>query len=444
MQSTIDKLGPTRVKLVLSVTPEELRPSIDRAYGRIAEQMAIPGFRKGKVPPPIIDQRVGRDEVLTHAINEGLDGFFRQAIEEHSLRTLGRPEADITERPSEKDFSGNLLVSIEVDVRPEITLPKFTSIALAVDAVETTDADIEKELDALRTRFGTLVTVDRPATTGDFVQIDLVAKIDGNEVDTASSISYQVGSGDLIEGIDEALESLTAGETTTFAAPLLGGDHEGENAEVTVTVTAVKERELPDADDDFAQIASEFDTVDELRVSLKEKIARSQVFTQGRQARDKLVEALLEKTEIPVPQQLVEDEVIRHLKNEGREIDDEHRAHVTESSTTTFRTQLLLDAVAEDEQITVSQDELTQYLVQGAAQYGMEPNEFVKILSENNQIQSMVGEVARNKALAVVLGKVTVTDSNGKSVDLGEFTAASNVEYGDVGARASAEGHSHD
>ncbi len=441
MQSTVDKLSPTRVKLVLTMTPEELRPSIDHAYGHIAEQIAIPGFRKGKVPPPLIDQRVGRDEVLTHAINEGLDAFYRKAIEEHSVHALGRPEADITERPSGKDFSGNLVVSIEVDVRPEFDLPKYKSIAINVDAVETTEDDIDTELDALRSRFGTLVTVDRPATTGDFVQIDLVAKINDDVVDSANSISYEVGSGELIEGIDEALESLSADETTTFTAPLLGGDHEGENAEVTVTVIAVKERELPPADADFAQIASEFDTIDELRASLKEKIERDQVFDQGRQARDKLIEALLEKTDIPVPQQLVDDEVSRHLANEEREGDEDHRARVAESSEKTFRTQLLLDAVAEAEKITVSQDELTQYLVQGAAQYGMEPNEFVKILSEKNQIQSMVGEVARNKAMAVVLGRVTVTDSTGNPVDLGAFTAGSHAERGDGGASASTDGH---
>jgi trigger factor len=426
VKTTVEKLSPTRTKLIISVTPDELKPSITHAYGHIAEQVNIPGFRKGKVPPPIIDQRVGRGAVLEHAVNEGLDGFYRQAVEENEIRPLGQPAADITEWPSEKDFSGDLLLTIEVDVRPEITLPAYDKIELTVEPALVTGAEVDEELDNLRSRFGTLVTVDRPAKTGDFAQLDLVAVIDGNEVDTANSISYELGSGELIDGLDEALDSLSAGETTTFAAPLMGGDHEGEDAEITVTLNAVKERELPPADDDFAQIASEFDTIDELKTSLRAQVERSKVFGQGTEARDQLVEKLLGLVEIPIPDKLVEDEVHRHLENENRLEDDVHRAEVTVSSKKTFQTQILLDDIAQAEKIRVSQDELTQYLVQGAAQYGMEPNEFVKILGENNQIPSMVGEVARNKALAVVLGKAVVKDSDGRDVDLSEFTAVSN------------------
>ncbi|MBO1741142.1 trigger factor [Leifsonia sp. TF02-11] len=423
MKTTVEKLSPTRTKLTISVTPEELQPSIKHAYEHIAEQVNIPGFRKGKVPPPIIDQRVGKAAVLEHAVNEGLDTFYRQAVEENDVRPLGRPEADITEWPNEKDFSGDLLLTIEVDTRPEVTLPDFGDITLTVDAAEVSVDDVEEELDRLRSRFGTLVTVDRPAKTGDFAQIDLVATIGGEEVDTAANISYELGSGELIDGIDEALDTLTAGETTTFEAPLMGGDHEGENAQITVTLNAVKERELPEADDDFAQIASEFDTIGELRTSLRTQVERAKAFGQGTAARDQLVDKLLELVEIPVPAQLVEDEVHRHLEQENRLDDDTHRAEVTESSEKTFRTQILLDEVAQAENIKVSQDELTQYLVQGAAQYGMDPNEFVKILSENGQIPSMVGEVARNKALAIILGKTEVVDTNGKKVDLTEFVA---------------------
>ena len=436
VKTTVEKLSPTRTKLTISVTPEELQPSIKHAYEHIAEQVTIPGFRKGKVPPPIIDQRVGKAAVLEHAVNEGLDGFYRQAIEENDVRPLGRPEADITEWPNESDFSGDLLLTIEVDVRPEVKLPDFDDITITVDAAEVGVDDVEEELDRLRSRFGTLVTVDRPAKTGDFAQIDLVAVIGGEEVDTAANISYEIGSGELIDGIDEALDTLTAGETTTFEAPLMGGDHEGENAQITVTLNAVKERELPEADDDFAQIASEFDTIGELRQSLRTQVERAKVFGQGTAARDQLVDKLLELVEIPVPEQLVEDEVHRHLEQENRLEDDVHRAEVKESSEKTFKTQILLDEVAQENDVKVSQDELTQYLVQGAAQYGMDPNEFVKILSENGQIPSMVGEVARNKALAIILGKVKVVDTDGKPVDLAEFTAIADGDDTDAADEA--------
>jgi trigger factor len=423
VKSTVEKLSPTRAKVTIAVTPEELKPSITHAYGHIAEDINIPGFRKGKVPPAIIDQRVGKSAVLEHAVNESLDGFYRKAVDEHKLRPLGRPEADIVEWPSDKDFSGDLQLAIEVDVRPEIDLPVYEGLKLTVDAVDISDDEVTEELNTLRSRFGTLITVDRPATTGDFAQIDLVASVNGVEVDNASGISYEVGSGDLIEGIDEALESLTAGETTTFASKLLGGDHEGETAEITVTVIAVKERELPTADDDFAQIASEFDTIDELTESLKVQVGRSKVFGQGNQARELLIEQLLSSVEVPIPEAIIADEVHRHLEGENRLEDETHRAEVTEASEKTFRQQILLDTIAEAEKVKVSQDELTQYLIQGASQYNMDPSEFVQALSGNGQIPSMVAEVARNKALAIALGKAEVTDSNGATVDLSEFTA---------------------
>lgn len=421
--STVEKLSPTRVKLHITVSPEELKPSITHAYEHIAQDVQIPGFRKGKVPAPIIDQRIGRVAVLEHAVSEGLDGFYREAVTANELRVLGRPAAEVTEWPNEKDFSGDLEVEVEVDVRPEFDLPAFEGTTIEVDAVEVDQAAIDEELDRLRSRFGTLVTVDRPAAKGDFVELDLVATIDGAEIDRAEGVSYEVGSGELLEGIDEAIDSLTAGEDTTFRSKLVGGDHAGEEAEVSVTVKAVKERELPEADDDFAQIASEFDTIAELRDSLAERVSQQSVFTQGSAARDKLIETLLEKVEIPVPQQLIDDEVHNHLEGEGRLEDDVHRAEVAEASEKQFKTQMLLDAIAESVKVQVSQEELTQYLVQSAAQYGMAPQDFVNALQEGNQLPAMVGEVARNKALAVALGKVTVVDTNGKAVDLTGFVA---------------------
>jgi trigger factor len=424
VKTTVEKLTPTRVKLNISVTPEELQPSIKHAYEHIGSQVNIPGFRKGKVPPQLIDQRVGREEVLNHAVSDGMDKFYRQAVTEEKIRVLGRPEADIKTWPEIKDFSGDLELTVEVDVRPEFDLPKYDGLTLTVDEAKVTADDIKDELDSLRSRFGTLITVDRPAKKGDFAQLDLVAKIGDTEVDSATSISYEVGSGELIEGIDEALDSLSAGESTTFESVLLGGDHEGETALISVSLLAVKERELPEADDDFAQIASQFDTIKELKDDIKEQVTRSKTFAQGAQARDQIVDELLKSVDIPVPPKLVEDEVHRHLENENRLDDDTHRAEVTESSEKTFRSQILLDSIVEAEGVKVSQNELTNYLIQGASQYGMEPGEFIQVLDQNGQIPGMIAEVARVKALAVVLGKAKVVDAKGKAVDVSAFTAS--------------------
>jgi trigger factor len=444
VKTTVEKLSPTRVKLNIEVTPEELQPSIKHAYEHIASQVNIPGFRKGKVPPQLIDQRVGREEVLNHAVSDGLDKFYRQAVTDEKIRVLGRPEADIATWPDVKDFSGDLVVTVEVDVRPEFTLPAYDKLTLTVDPVEVSADDVKDELDNLRSRFGTLVTVDRPAKKGDFAQIDLTAAIGETEVDSATSISYELGSGELIEGIDEALDGLSAGETTTFESVLLGGDHEGETALITVTLNAVKERELPEADDDFAQIASQFDTIKELKADIKEQVEKSKAFGQGVQARDQIVDALLKQVEIPVPQKLIDDEVHRHLENENRLDDDAHRAEVAESSEKTFRTQILLDAIVEAEEVKVSQNELTGYLVQSAAQYGMEPGEFIKILDQNGQIPGMVGEVARSKGLSVALSKAKVVDSKGKPVDLSAFTAAAVAPVADAVEMDDHAGHDHD
>ncbi|MEO8527535.1 MAG: trigger factor [Pseudolysinimonas sp.] len=445
--TTVERLSPTRVKLNITVTQDELKPGIAHAYEHIAESVNIPGFRKGKVPPPLIDQRVGRAEVLNHAVSEGIDRYYREAATEQGLKPLGRPTADVKQLPSEKDFSGDLILSVEVDVRPEFDLPKYDGLKLEVAPVAVSPDEVENELENLRSRFGTLVTVDRPAKRGDFVTLDLHATIGGSEVDTANNISYELGSGELIEGIDEALDTLTAGESTTFESSLLGGDHEGEKAQIAVTLLTVKERELPAADDDFAQIASQFDTIGELRSDLREQLGKSKEFAQSIEARDKIVDVLLEKLDIPVPQQLIDDEVHRHLENEGRLEDDVHRAEVIESSTKTFRQQILLDSIAEAEDIKVNQNELSAYVVQASAQYGMDPTEFVKLLDQNGQLPGVLGEIARSKALATILGKAKVVDTKGKAVDVTEFVARVLDDGGQGDAFAEADdhaGHDHD
>lgn len=434
-KTTTEELGPTRVKLTIAVSPEELKPSIDHAYTHIAEQVTIPGFRKGKVPPPIIDQRIGRGEVLNHAVNEGMDRIFQEAVAEEGIDILGRPEADVAQWPEEKDFSGDLIITVETDVRPEVVLPDYTKYTLEVDVLPADKKAVDEELDSLRERFASLVSVDRPISQGDFVQLDLVAKIGDNTIDTANSISYEMGSGQLIDGIDDALDTLTAGETTTFASELLGGEHAGETAEIEVTVLAVKERELPEADDDFAQISSQFDTIAELREDLAKEVERKGRLAQAQEARDKLVEKMLGELDLPVPEGVVEAEVHRHLEQEKRLNDDEHRAEVTESTQKSLRTQFVLDALIASLEIQPTQEELSSYLVQSAGQYGMEPAEFIQALSQQNQLGTIANEVSRSKALSVALREVTIKDSKGKKVDLTDF-------LGEVGAPSSDE-HDH-
>ena len=431
-KTNVEKLSPTRVKLSVDITIADLEPFLKQAYKTISEQVSIPGFRKGHVPAPIIDQRVGRQAVIEQAVNDSLDSFFQAALAETDTQPMGRPTADVEKWLDLKDAKSEMTLVFEVEARPEFKLPKYDGLKIEVDNAEIGDDAVETELTKLRERFGNLVTVDRPAKNGDFVELDLVARIDGNDVDQASGVSYEVGAGNMLVGLDEAVETLTAGESTTFTSQLLGGDYEGQDAEVEVSITAVKERELAAADDDFAQLASEFDTIAELRESLAEQVAQAAVFAQGRQARDIFTETLIEKAGIPVSEELVEEEVHRHLEGEGRLEDDEHRAEVRESTEKQLALQLLLDAIVDAEQITPTQNELSQYIFQSAQQYGMDPSQFIQAISQGNQMGMILGEVTRNKALAVALSKAKVVDKNGKAVDLSEFTAVDDEEVAEV------------
>ena len=445
MKSAVETLNPTRVKLTVEVPFDELKPSLDAAYKTIGSQINVPGFRAGKVPARIIDQRVGRGAVLQEAVNDALPRFYGQAVEENKIRPLGQPEVDVTEVPAEA--GQDLKFTIEVDVRPELDLPDYDGIQIEVDVVdgEATAADVEQRMTALRQRFGTLTGVERVAATGDFVSIDLTASIGEDEIDTAKGISYEIGTGNMIEGLDDALVGMAAEETKTFTAPLAGGDREGQDAEVTVTVQSVKERVLPELDDDFAQLASEFDTIEELQADVQAQAERAKKFEQGVQARDKVLEHLLANTEIPVPDALIEAEVNQHLEGESRLEDDEHRAEVDENTRRAMRSQFLLDAIAEKEQVSVGQAELIEYLVMSAQQYGMDPNEFAKTVEEGGQISSMVAEVARRKALAAVLEKAKVVDTAGSEVNLNELNSGADALGYDEGLdHVDHEGHDHD
>ena len=446
MKSAVENLEPTKVKLTVEVAYDELKPSIDHAYEHIAQDISIPGFRKGKVPARIIDQRVGRGAVLEHAINEGLPSFYTQAVRENELRPLGQPQVEVTQVPDPKDPAGELHFTAEVEVRPELDIPALESLSVTVDDVEVSDEDVEQRLEALRERFGSLVGVDRPAADGDFVVIDMTATIDDEEIDSVSGTSYQIGSGNMLEGIDEALTGLSADESTTFTSALAGGEHEGKVASIAVTVTSVKQRDLPAADDDFAQMASEFDTLDELKADLRTQVESAKGSNRAVQARDALLDALKAAVDVPVPSGVVDAEVHRHLESENRLEDDEHRTEVTEEATVAIKNQILLDTLAEQLEVKVGQSELLDYLLNASRQYGMDPNEFIKTLDQSGQIPSVVAEVARSKALAVALRRVEVKDSSGNAVDLSEFVgtdeedaAADATDAAEVAAAEAAE-----
>lgn len=415
MKSDVEKLSPTRVKLSIDVPFNELKPHIDGAYKSLSEKISIPGFRKGKVPAAMIDQRVGRGAVLDEAINAALPTFYSQAAKDNDVLVIGRPNVEITElKDNEK-----LTFTVEVDIRPEIKLPNFSQIKIEVDDVQVSDADIEEQLQDLRTRFGTLTTVEKVVAKGDFVSIDLVATKDGKDLDggTANDLSYEVGSASMIDGLDEALIGLSVGNEKSFDTALVGMPA-GELGTVKVSVKAVKQRELPAVDDAFAKLASEFENLAELKADLATRLSKLKQMQQGAQARDLLMEKLLSSVEIPLPDEIIKDEVNDHLEKEGKLDDDKHRAEVNDEVKKTITREFLLDSIVKAESVAVNESELTEYLVRAAARYGMSPDQFIKEVSQAGQVTTMVAEVARAKALAQVLARVDVVDKSGNKVDL--------------------------
>lgn len=415
MKSTLETLSPTRVRLDVKVPYAELGEYVDAAYKKVGASVTIPGFRKGKVPNAMIDQRVGRQAVIDEAINFAIQDFYVAAARENDVLVVGRPTVDAI------DFVDNekLDFSVEVNVRPDVTLPDFSKIEITVDNVEVSDTDIDEQIDELRARFGTLNTVERAAASGDFVTIDLTARIDGAEVDggKANEISYEVGSNKMIDNLDEALVGMSAGDTKTFTSQLVG-QKDGESGEIDIVLKAVKERELPALDDSFAKLASEFDTVAELRSDFTERLSRVKKMEQGAQARDLLVEKLLADLDIPVPDDIVLEEVNDHLEGEGRTEDAEHRAEVDGQVRASIKSDFLFDSIVKAEEVQVNEIELTEYLIRMSQRYGMGPEQFAQELQKAGQISQVVAEVTRAKALASVLARITVLDKSGNKVEL--------------------------
>ena len=418
MKSAVETISPTRVKLAIEVPFEELKPYIDGAYKTLATKINIPGFRKGHVPAAMIDQRVGRAAVLDEAINSSLSPMYAAALKEQNVYVIGRPTIDITKLVDNEMFS----FTAEVDVRPELKLPNFSEITLTVEDVVVSDDEVAEQVDLLRKRFGTLSTVEKAIANGDFVTIDLKATIDGKEVEggTANDISYEVGTNRMVDGLDEALAGLSAGETKRFDTQLVG-QQENEKGEVEVTVKAVKHQDLPELNDEFAKLASEFETLAELRTDIQTRLERVKHLEQGAHARDLLVEKLIADVEIPLPTNVIEDEVNDHLEKEGRLEDDVHRKEVTEEVTKSLTQEILFDNIVSAESVSVNESELTEYLVRASQRYGMTPDQFIKEVSEAGQITTMVAEVSRAKALAGVLARVKVVTKSGKAVNLEEL-----------------------
>ncbi len=442
MPSTVEKLNPTRVKLTIELPFAELQPSIDKAYAEIAQQVKLPGFRKGHVPNALIDQRFGRGAVLQEAINEALPNAYGAAVGEHSLNPLGQPEIEFT-----KLEDGDLVeFTAEVDVRPEFDLPDLSTLAATVPVAEVSQDLIDEQIKTLRERFATNTDVERPAADGDVVTLDLEGSQDGVVLEdaTASGITYKIGAGGMLEGLDEAVTGLSAGESTTFTSQLLGGAHRGEDTEIKVTVTLVQEQSLPEVDDDFAQMVSQFDTVEEMLDDLRRSVENYGRVQQASAARDKVLEDLVAKVEFELPQALIDSEIdarkqqindqlsragltveqyIADSEDESAETPEEFWAEIEKGSLEALRAQIVLDKLADDSGFDVTQEELTQLLFQKAQQNGTSPEQEAQHMVDHSHMGEWMQEVRRGKALSAIVAAATITDEDGARVDLARINS---------------------
>ncbi|MBQ0901971.1 trigger factor [Micromonospora sp. U21] len=444
MKSTVETLSPTRVRLAIEVPFVELEPSLKKAYREIGSQVQVPGFRRGKVPTAVIDQRVGRGTVLNEAVQDAIPDNILAAVREHDLKTLGRPEVEITEF----NDGDSLNFTAEMDVRPEITLPDASTIEVTVDELQIDESEIDEQVKNLRERFATLKTVERAAAEGDYVQIDLNATVDGEDVPggQASNISHEVGSKQLLPGLDEAVVGLAAGESTTFTTQLVGGDFAGRDAEVAVTVRTVKEKELPELNDEFAQMASEFDTIEELRGDLRSRVTQGKQVEQIYAARDKALAQLVEAADVPAPEGVVREEVasrkqamVDQLERIGASMEEylaaeekteeQIDAELSEAATEGVKVQLLLDTLADAEDVQVSDDEFGHEIVHRAQRAGMAPQQYYDQLVRSGAAGAVFGDVRRGKALAAVMERITIKDSAGNEVTLDALRAANEAEH---------------
>jgi trigger factor len=456
VKTDVEELSPTRVRLTVEVPFDELKASLDHAYREVGRQVRIPGFRPGHVPRQVLDQRVGRGAVLEHAINEAVPEFYAKAVQDAQVTALGQPEVEITKL----DDGTEIAFTAEVDVRPSFEIPNLADVHVVVDDADVSPDQVEEYLGALRERFASLRAASRPAQPGDFVSIDLSAQVDGKPVEDAQAtgVSYEVGSATMLDGLDEALAGMSADETATFQTELAGGQLAGSQADVTVTVRSVKVKDLPELDDDFAQSASEFNTVGELRSNTRKQMEAMRRAGQGGQARDRAIEALITRIDMPLPETLVEHEIehrreslLRDLDQagltmesyaEGRQlsaadIDKEVGDEVRQS----VKARFILDHLAEQEDLTIEQDEIGQYITQLAYQSGVSPDQFARQLTSSGQLSAVVSDVLRSKAADLLADRVKVTDESGRKVVVGgkQDEDASEGEAADADAAPDAE-----
>jgi trigger factor len=417
VKTTVTELPESRVRVEAEVPAEEVERRVQQAARELGRQMRVPGFRKGKVPPPVVIRRLGRETVLDEALRSSLGRWYADAIDESGITPVGEPELDMGELPA---IGQPLAFSIEIGVRPRAKLGEYKGLEVGRREPEAGDGAIGEELDRMRDQFGTLDTVDRPAETGDSVVIDYLGKVDGVPFEGGEGRDQllELGSGRLIPGFEEQLVGASAGDDRTVEVRF-PDDYPGElgakDATFDVTVSEVKAKRLPELDDDFAAEASEFDTLAELREDIAKRMAEAEERTIEREFEQAVVDAAVDEAEIEVPEKLVHarahellERTMSALARQGisKEAylriagkDEEQLAHEAEpEAASALRREAVLAAVVEAEQLEPSEERLLAELAPIAEQNGSTGEKLMEQLRDGGRLDDFREDVAEQMA----------------------------------------------
>lgn len=438
MQTSVERIDTHKVKLRVEVPPEEFGKDLDRAYREVAQQVRIPGFRKGKAPRKVIDVQVGREAVLGEFLEDAVPGYYREALRENDLAPIADPDLDVEQLEEGKPF----VFTATIEIRPRLKLEasEYRGVEVERPAVEVSEEEVERMLDSLRERFAELEPVTRPARSGDYAVIDLRATIHGEEVPegTRTDYLYEVGSGELGSKLDAELEGKRAGEILKLNDRLseAAGERAGQEVSFQVLVKEVKGKKLPDLDDGFARTASEFDTLEELRGALREQIRSSKERAADAEVRDRVLQTLIDRVDVELPETLVDREIehrVLHARERAERLGvtldrllsaqgvDElrFRADARDHAVRAIKADLVLEAVARAEDIQVTAEEIGSEIAGLAASLGREPEEVARSLDRTGQVVSLAGDIIRSKALDVLVEHARIRPEGGPPGDTG-------------------------
>lgn len=462
MKTSVERVDEVSVKLTVTVEPKKVKQAMDRAAREMAKNVNIPGFRPGKAPRRLIEQRFGEGSIAQQALESSLSGWYVEALETEELHPVAQPEVDV----DKFDEADGCEFTADIQVRPVFELPPHEGLDLTFPDWDVADADVTAQVDELRGRFAEVDEVERACANGDFCTIDLDVSVDGEKIEDArvEDALYEVGSGGVTPSLDEAILGHSAGDVFSYTDTLPDGfpEHPGAEAEFTITVKDVREKTLPELDDDFAITASEFETIEELQADVRRNLLRRSISEAQQTVRDQLLEAYLVTVETPLPPAMLSEfvdqrraSVQAQAEQFGMELDalleaqghsrEQWETEAMENAQLTVKGQLVLDALAEKLEIDVTPQDLDFEIFRHSQMQGKTPEEIAQQIVQNNAVGTLAGDALRRKAITAMLESANIDGgpSDDVLIELGMKMSPEELAAAEDAAAAEHAGHDH-